>query len=768
MNASDLMLSGTGSADAARLPVHVSGGPGHGPGRISDATAEERAGGAAAFASELRGFRGEAGAGGTNREPGSGGTERGDDEASVRVDGATAGRASGDGVASNDAAARRGDGFGDAAVASGTDDLRRVTAVSASDEASAAAADEIVATDAAAEPDGAPLPSPAVADAVATTHAASGVTPGEGVLPDAAPVLASSGAPAVPGNAAAGLAITDATGEQERAGEAAPVARVELPRGMGGNASSSEAGTDGAADVTARQPMARESRGANATAGESLASMGGVGTDGASGIGNAAIGRADEGGSIIGTPATGMSAAGAPRAGVGGTPATGTLSAEASATGPSTAGTSGTGTAATDASTGRAGAALADANTSRRDGADATAAAVSSDATRRDALSSDVSASRAATSSVGENLAIPSAREAALALPGTDASPTSSDRSSVRGDVTAAQARTGSAPQPATVTLVSGSLPADPLAGRGTMPPGTLAASSVAGVGSLAAAGRADVAVGADPRTGQDGEDSIEPLPVLVADVVRRRRAEPTRRVEVSRLENEAGIAAERRLGSVSLESASLAAAREGEGAAARPGAVSSTAPGASAPIAVPAPGATHAARVDTAPLPTPAATPIAPHNLSFGGSSDAGELAASVRWTLGEGRGQALVNVTPAGLGPVSIRVSLEKEQMNVSILATQPGAREALESLVPRLREQLSAEGHERVQVDVSGGRQDGQGRAGAQAQDEGRSGTGRATGENGDGRDVESLAQPDTMTHDDTGRGTLIARSLVDAWA
>ena len=104
----------------------------------------------------------------------------------------------------------------------------------------------------------------------------------------------------------------------------------------------------------------------------------------------------------------------------------------------------------------------------------------------------------------------------------------------------------------------------------------------------------------------------------------------------------------------------------------------------------------------------------------------------------------------------------------MNVSILATQPGAREALESLVPRLREQLSAEGHERVQVDVSSGRQDAQGRAGAQAQDDGRSGTGRATGENEDGRDVESLAQPETMAHDGTRRGAAIARSLIDAWA
>lgn len=248
---------------------------------------------------------------------------------------------------------------------------------------------------------------------------------------------------------------------------------------------------------------------------------------------------------------------------------------------------------------------------------------------------------------------------------------------------------------------------------------------------------------------------------VTAVEVVRKLRAQAVRDAAANPVRTPAASAIERLATAMaSGERLSSAGGREGDATApvspnATPAGTSVT-PGQT--IGVPL-----ATRVDTALGPAP----IAPHSVPLGGGGDAGELAASVRWTLGEGRGQALVNVTPAGLGPVAIRVSLEGEQMNVSILATQPGAREALESLVPRLREQLAADGHERVQVDLSSG-QDGQARAGTHGRDaDERSGTGRATGSDGDAHDVESLARHGTAMHDG-GAGTTLARSLIDDWA
>ena len=168
----------------------------------------------------------------------------------------------------------------------------------------------------------------------------------------------------------------------------------------------------------------------------------------------------------------------------------------------------------------------------------------------------------------------------------------------------------------------------------------------------------------------------------------------------------------------------------------------------------------------------TSPSVPIAPRSVPLDGGGDAAEaLAAGVRWTAGDGRGHAWINVTPAGLGPVAIRVAVEGDQVSVSIAASQAGAREALEPMLPRLREQLAADGHRSVDVDLSGGRDDprrqadGDGRAPGNGDD--RSGTGRA----GNGSE-EGI--PTTSTHappagiDVTRTGTDARHALVDAWA
>ena len=97
-------------------------------------------------------------------------------------------------------------------------------------------------------------------------------------------------------------------------------------------------------------------------------------------------------------------------------------------------------------------------------------------------------------------------------------------------------------------------------------------------------------------------------------------------------------------------------------------------------------------------PLNVPLLTPAAPE-----------AMAGNVRWMVGEGVQNAVVNVSPNGMGPISVQIGIEKEQMSISIVASQANTREALESMLPRLRDQLSTQGVETVRVDISDGRGD-----------------------------------------------------------
>ncbi|MEE9320389.1 MAG: flagellar hook-length control protein FliK [Granulosicoccus sp.] len=98
---------------------------------------------------------------------------------------------------------------------------------------------------------------------------------------------------------------------------------------------------------------------------------------------------------------------------------------------------------------------------------------------------------------------------------------------------------------------------------------------------------------------------------------------------------------------------------------------------------------------------------PVAPQlvPLSSGNADEA--LLDNVQWMIGENVRNATVNVTPAGMGQISIKVDMEGEQVSVSIVANQGATREALDAALPRLREQLMLQGHESVRVDIGDGR-------------------------------------------------------------
>lgn len=98
-----------------------------------------------------------------------------------------------------------------------------------------------------------------------------------------------------------------------------------------------------------------------------------------------------------------------------------------------------------------------------------------------------------------------------------------------------------------------------------------------------------------------------------------------------------------------------------------------------------------------------------APLNVPLLTSNASEGLSGNIRWMVGEGIQNATVSVTPSGMGPITVQIGVEKEQMSISIVAAQASTREALEATLPRLREQLGTQGLDSIRVDISDGRSD-----------------------------------------------------------
>jgi flagellar hook-length control protein FliK len=63
-----------------------------------------------------------------------------------------------------------------------------------------------------------------------------------------------------------------------------------------------------------------------------------------------------------------------------------------------------------------------------------------------------------------------------------------------------------------------------------------------------------------------------------------------------------------------------------------------------------------------------------------------------------------AEVRITPPQLGPIDIRISIQNDQANVTFAAQHGVVREALEASIPRLREMMSENNLQLVNVDVN----------------------------------------------------------------
>ncbi|WP_353095041.1 flagellar hook-length control protein FliK [Methylibium sp.] len=143
------------------------------------------------------------------------------------------------------------------------------------------------------------------------------------------------------------------------------------------------------------------------------------------------------------------------------------------------------------------------------------------------------------------------------------------------------------------------------------------------------------------------------------------------------------------------------------------------------APVAAPAMTASpqaHGAGIQPAPTP-PAAppAPVTPPPPALPSPLDASALDWSaalgehIAWRVDQGEGEAQVELHPAELGSLTIRVETQGDQARVSIVAAESAARDLLQQSLPQLRELLMAQGLQltRAQVDRPSPR--GQGEAG-----------------------------------------------------
>ncbi len=90
--------------------------------------------------------------------------------------------------------------------------------------------------------------------------------------------------------------------------------------------------------------------------------------------------------------------------------------------------------------------------------------------------------------------------------------------------------------------------------------------------------------------------------------------------------------------------------------------------------------------------------------------------LGERISWQLQQGLGEATIELHPAELGALTIRIETQAQQAQVHILAAEPAARALLSQCLPQLRELLGASGLTLTKGQVeSGERRGGQGSPG-----------------------------------------------------
>jgi flagellar hook-length control protein FliK len=149
-----------------------------------------------------------------------------------------------------------------------------------------------------------------------------------------------------------------------------------------------------------------------------------------------------------------------------------------------------------------------------------------------------------------------------------------------------------------------------------------------------------------------------------------------------------------------------VAAASATDGEARPDSAAVPTVPDARAGLAAAAGATTSTTNAVTTPSPLPVAV---------GAPEWDRHLSERVAVLVDQGLTNAQLKLSPAHLGPLEIRISVQSDQANVWFGTHSHATREALEAAAPRLREMLGAQGFANVGVSVDLQQQAGRGPAG-----------------------------------------------------
>ncbi len=90
--------------------------------------------------------------------------------------------------------------------------------------------------------------------------------------------------------------------------------------------------------------------------------------------------------------------------------------------------------------------------------------------------------------------------------------------------------------------------------------------------------------------------------------------------------------------------------------------------------------------------------------DLPLGQSGWDRELSSRVQWMVNRDVQTAELRINPPNLGPVELRVSVQNDQASVILVSQHAVVREAMEAALPRLRDMLTDQGMQQVEVAVS----------------------------------------------------------------
>jgi len=86
-------------------------------------------------------------------------------------------------------------------------------------------------------------------------------------------------------------------------------------------------------------------------------------------------------------------------------------------------------------------------------------------------------------------------------------------------------------------------------------------------------------------------------------------------------------------------------------------------------------------------------------------GKADWGQgMGKQVLWMVNQSISRAEIRLNPANLGPLEVRIEMDKDQVNVAFTSRHAEVRDAVEQAMPRLREMLEEKGLNLSDTDVS----------------------------------------------------------------